>query len=170
MDCIKPSRLLRTATLAGIIVSTIGCDQVSKHIARTHLPSLPPLVFLGGSVRIALAQNDGGLLSIGSSLSPGLRTTVFLVGVAVGLLLAAVYLIRASSLRFPALLCAWFVWTGGLSNLVDRILFGGRVTDFVVVGLGPLHTGVFNVADVAITAGAVGLILSASSRQPDGFC
>ena len=39
----------------------------------------------------------------------------------------------------------------------------------MVLGLGPLHTAVFHVADVAITAGAVCLILSISSRQPDGL-
>lgn len=162
----KPSHLLRSALLAATVVSTIGCDQATKHIARTHLMGRAPLSILGGSVRIALTQNDGGFLSIGSALSPGLRTTVFLLGVATSLLLAAAYLVRASSLRFSVLLSAWFVWAGGLSNLVDRVLFDGRVTDFLIVGLGPVHTGVFNVADVAITAGAV-LLLFASGLRPD---
>ena len=165
----KLSRLLRTVLLAGIVVSTIGCDQATKHIARAHLTGLPPLYFLGGSVRIALARNDGGFLSIGSSLPAGARTILFLIVVGVGLLIAAVYLVRASNLQFPTQLCAWCVWAGGLSNLVDRILFEGRVTDFVVLGLGPVHTGVFNVADVAITAGAVCLILSISSQRPDAL-
>lgn len=157
----KPSRIGRSLLLAGIVVSTIGCDQATKHIARAHLAGSTPLSFLGGSVRIALAQNDGGFLSIGSSLPPGVRTGVFLLGVGAVLLLAAIYLIRPVGLRFSALLCAWLIWAGGLSNLLDRVLFEGRVTDFMVVGLGPLHTGVFNVADVAIVAGSIFLGVAA---------
>ena len=162
----KPSRILRTVLLAGIVVSTIGCDQATKHMARTHLAG-STLSFVGGCVRIALAQNEGGFLSIGASLPSGLRATVFLLGVASGLLVAAVYLVRTPSLRFSALLCAWLVWAGGLSNLLDRAFFAGRVTDFMTVGLGPLHTGVFNLADVAIMAGGVLLVcdLTDGSRE-----
>ena len=42
---------------------------------------------------------------------------------------------------------------GGLSNLIDRLLNEGRVVDFMQLGIGPLRTGVFNVADVAIMGG-----------------
>ena len=41
---------------------------------------------------------------------------------------------------------------GGLSNLTDRIAIGS-VIDFLNVGIGPIRTGIFNVADVAIMAG-----------------
>jgi signal peptidase II len=164
----KLSRLLRAVLVAGTVVSTIGCDQATKHIARSHLAGLPPISFLGGLVRIGLAQNEGGFLSIGSSLPPALRARVFLLGVAAVLVLAAVYLARPAGPRFSVLLCAWCIWAGGLSNLLDRVLFAGRVTDFMIVGLGPLHTGVFNVADVAIVAGAVFLVLSAYGVHPTG--
>ena len=42
---------------------------------------------------------------------------------------------------------------GGASNLVDRIAYG-MVIDFMNVGVGPVRTGIFNVADVAIMLGA----------------
>jgi len=161
----KPARILRVVLLAGTVVSTIGCDQATKHIARTHLAGSPPLTLLGGVVRIALAQNEGGFLSLGASLPSRLRTMLFLLGVGGALVLAAVYLIRAADLRFSALLCAWCLWAGGLSNLMDRVLFEGRVTDFMIVGLGPLRTGVLNVADVAIATGGVFLVLTAWGRR-----
>jgi len=157
----KLASLYRSTVLLATVVSTIGCDQATKHIARTHLVGLPPQSYLGGVVRIALAENEGGFLSLGAALPPTLRTTVFLLGVGGGLLLAAIYLARPTGWRFSALLCAWWIWAGGLSNLVDRVLFDGRVTDFMILGLGPLHTGVFNVADLAITAGGIFLLLSA---------
>jgi signal peptidase II len=40
-----------------------------------------------------------------------------------------------------------------LSNLIDRIAVGS-VIDFLNVGVGSLRTGIFNLADVAIMAGA----------------
>ncbi|HXW60355.1 MAG TPA: signal peptidase II [Myxococcota bacterium] len=40
---------------------------------------------------------------------------------------------------------------------MDRIL-QGSVTDFINVGIGPVRTGIFNIADVAILLGALGLM------------
>ena len=42
---------------------------------------------------------------------------------------------------------------GGASNWIDRVL-RGSVVDFLNLGIGPLRTGVFNMADVAIMLGA----------------
>jgi signal peptidase II len=46
---------------------------------------------------------------------------------------------------------------------LDRARNGGHVVDFLNVGVGPLRTGVFNVADVAIVAGALGLLWASRS-------
>jgi signal peptidase II len=43
---------------------------------------------------------------------------------------------------------------GGASNLVDRITYG-MVIDFMNVGIGPLRTGIFNVADIAVVVGGI---------------
>jgi signal peptidase II len=48
---------------------------------------------------------------------------------------------------------------GGIGNLIDRALHQGAVVDFMNVGLGNLRTGIFNVADVALTGGAIALAL-----------
>jgi len=153
--------------LAATVLSTVGCDQATKHIARAQLAGRPPLSFLGGFVRIALIQNTGGFLSLGGSLPAGLRSAVFLLGVTAALLLAAIYLGRTAQLPFSGLLCAWCIWAGGLSNLIDRLVFDGRVTDFEILRLGPVHIGVFNVADVAIAVGGVFLFLCLRGRTPD---
>lgn len=44
---------------------------------------------------------------------------------------------------------------GGVGNLIDRIFNEGRVIDFMNIGVGSLCTGVFNVADIAISFGVV---------------
>jgi signal peptidase II len=55
---------------------------------------------------------------------------------------------------------------GGLSNLLDRCLYDGRVFDFLNVGIGTLRTGVFNVADMGIMLGVALLLLSGLQRKP----
>jgi signal peptidase II len=52
---------------------------------------------------------------------------------------------------------------GGVSNLLDGIAYG-KVIDFMNVGLGPVRTGIFNVADVAIMLAATLVVFAGSSR------
>ena len=56
---------------------------------------------------------------------------------------------------------------GGVGNWIDRVLHAGVVTDFVRIGLGPLRTGIFNVADVAVMAGA-GILIWMMWRPDEG--
>jgi len=49
--------------------------------------------------------------------------------------------------------------SGGLGNLLDRIMNDGRVIDFMNLGIGTLRTAIFNVADVCITTGVVLLLV-----------
>ena len=56
---------------------------------------------------------------------------------------------------------------GGMGNLVDRVLRDGRVIDFMNLGLGPVRTGIFNVADVQIMVG-LGLLLLGRRRVEPG--
>src|SRR4030095_6814365 len=55
---------------------------------------------------------------------------------------------------------AWLVIAGGASNWIDRVV-RGSVVDFMNVGIGPLRTGIFNVADVAIMVGVAIVALTA---------
>jgi signal peptidase II len=58
---------------------------------------------------------------------------------------------------------------GAVGNLIDRLRFDGLVIDFMNVGVGPLRSGIFNVADMAITAGALLLLLPAAvGARPTG--
>jgi signal peptidase II len=42
-----------------------------------------------------------------------------------------------------------------MSNLIDRVARQGFVTDFILVHIGSLRTGIFNLADLAIVTGVV---------------
>jgi signal peptidase II len=49
--------------------------------------------------------------------------------------------------------------SGGIGNLVDRLLNKFSVIDFLNFGIGSLRTGILNVADLSITFGAIALVI-----------
>jgi len=142
----------------------VGCDQASKEAAQTHLKGEPHVQLLGGVVTMAYAENPGAFLGLGDRLPAGARVAMLVV-VNIGLLAALGW--WAFRRRHGTLIrvAATLVIAGGVGNLIDRVLReGGRVVDFLVVGVGPVKTGVFNVADVAVMVG-VGLLLLAAGRR-----
>jgi signal peptidase II len=165
--------LVGRLVLSFAVVVTIGCDRVTKHVATATLAGMPGRSYLADTVRIGYAENAGGFLSIGASLPPAARTAVFTVATGITLIALAVLVTRRRWNGAAALGVTLFV-AGGASNWFDRIVHGS-VVDFLNVGVGPLRTGVFNVADVAIMTG-VGLFAiaefwpqrsSTTARGPD---
>jgi signal peptidase II len=148
-----PSRWLLLSLLLGVAV----VDQVTKWIALSLLPYGRRMSFLGDTVRLEHARNLGGFLGAGAGLDAGLRGAIFLWGVALVTLAAALGALSGKFPRWQAVGMA-LVAGGGIGNLIDRIRTGSYVVDFMNVGLGWLRTGIFNVADMAIMAG-VGLLL-----------
>ena len=146
------------------IGATIGCDRVTKQVAATKLTGMPRQSFLGDTIRLEYVENTGAFLGLGADWPPVVRTALFGIGNGLLLLLMSILAIRH---RWPTLALvgmALFV-AGGSSNLLDR-LTRGSVIDFMNVGLGPLRTGIFNVADMAIMLGGGLVILS--SYHADG--
>ena len=142
--------------------TTIGCDRVTKHIAITTLAGTPARSFLADTVRLQYVENTGGFLGLGADLPPATRTGLF-TGVA-GLTVLAVIgvALHRRITGWPLIGVAMFV-AGGASNWIDRFL-RGSVVDFLNIGVGPLRTGIFNLADVAIMMG-VGIFALAELRR-----
>ena len=57
------------------------------------------------------------------------------------------------------------VFSGGIGNIIDRIVFDRHVTDFMNLGIGNIRTGIFNVADICVTAGVIGLLLFFNDKK-----
>jgi signal peptidase II len=159
------SRKLRLAILFLVLGCTVGCDQTSKHVARTELGRLGSVTLPGGFGELRLAENPGSFLSLGASIPQSLRLAVFTVGVGVGLIGLFAYLIGQARLSWMSFVGLALVLAGGVSNLIDRVLQQGLVTDFIFVQIGPFHTGVFNVADVLIMAGVAALVCAVWKRR-----
>jgi signal peptidase II len=151
---------LQLALVLLVLLCCVGCDQAVKAYAKGALAFSPPLLFLNGAVRLQYAENPGAFLSLGAELPAAVR---FLLGV---VLVGATQLALFAFLMLARRLSAWqrlgfsLFLAGGLGNWIDRIAHDGRVIDFVSLGVGPLHTGIFNVADVAIAAGILIVLLS----------
>ena len=150
--------------LLAVVATTIGCDQMSKRVASAHLMDRAQQSYLGDLVRLEYSENTGAFLSLGAGLPWWARTTIFSVGTAF-LLIACVVAAFTRGLRPVALFGLWLLFAGGFSNLVDRALHG-RVVDFLNVGIGPVRTGIFNVADMAILLG-VTLVVGGSRVRRD---
>jgi signal peptidase II len=158
--------LPRSVIVLLITTSCVIFDQASKFVAKAYLGPGALISFAGDTFRLQYAENSGAFLSLGASLPDPWRNLVFTVLVGIFLFGLLGYVLFSRSLPAVAVNCLSFVFAGGISNLIDRIAYDGRVVDFLNVGFGPLRTGIFNVADMAITFGA--LILAVDTyRQKD---
>ena len=147
------ARKLRLVCLMTLLVCTVGCDQITKHIAREGLSQMDSVKLPGGLVELKLAENPGSFLSLGALLPEPARFAVFTLGVGVGLAILLGYLASRTRIDMTHFIGLSLIMAGGLSNLLDRIFRHGLVTDFVTIHVGPFHTGIFNSADVLIMIG-----------------
>jgi len=155
-------RWVSRLVLVVAVLGTIGCDRVTKHIATSMLADMPSRSYLADTVRLGYVENRGGFLSLGANLSPKVRAVVFTGATGLMLVAVTVLAIRDRRRGWPAIGLALFV-AGGASNWIDRVL-RGSVVDFMNVGIGPVRTGVFNVADIAIMCGAMIVVFAGCRR------
>ena len=132
---------LALALAAGVCIA----DQASKWLVRHEAAHLPHRVV--GGLRIDLNYNSG--ISFSRFAGAGVVVVVLVAAVVAGVT-AALFL--APPRYRPAL---GVILGGALGNLIDRLRFGGAVADFIGVFGWPT----FNLADAAIAAGTVILVL-----------
>lgn len=149
------SRAERLRLLFAVLCVVLALDQTTKLFARKHLAYEPGRSYLGGVARLEYAENRGAFLSLGADLPAGWREGI-LSGLNVLLVVGLTfYLVRGRDLsRWPTIALSLLI-SGGLGNLIDRLFRGGAVIDFMILGVGPVRTGVFNVADLCLTTGAI---------------
>lgn len=150
--------LRSAALLVTIFVCCVSCDQATKGVATTQLVGRPPISLLGDTIRLAYAENPGGFLSFGAGLPRSIRSWVFGSLALVVVLALVTVVMRNPSLDRLQLVAVSLLVAGGVGNLIDRVMYG-VVRDFLTVGIGPFRTGVFNVADFAITVASVLLVM-----------
>ena len=164
MSVVLKNRLF--AVLIGVLF--IVFDQWVKVQALVKLSA--ERFRFGGDVAwldVALSLNPGAFLSLGAGLDPQVKQLIFIVGVG-AVVVWATWWSLARWVSAPLKAAAMYlIALGGASNLIDRVFRQGHVVDYLVLNLGPLHTGVFNIADIAIMVGA-GVLLLAEFRKGRG--
>jgi signal peptidase II len=143
-----------------LITLIVAADQWTKQLARDLLP-LHSRHF-AGVLSLVYVENEGAFLSLGANLPRSARVAIFTIAVMVAVT-AALFLLLTARVQGLEAVAVALIGAGGIGNLIDRIGRHGRVTDFLFLSAGPgslLHTGVFNVADMAITGGVIWLLIS----------
>lgn len=160
------NRTYRICLIGILLLSTTGCDQLTKKVAKAELVSAAPISLLNDVVRLEYAENPGAFLSIGEHLpSPILLLCSSLLVGAVILLLIRLS-IQNRDVKLTTLIGLSLLAGGSLGNLTDRVLHNGVVVDFMSVGIGRVRSGIFNLADIAILIGGFGLML-VIGKKPD---
>ena len=156
----------RLLLIVFVLLACVGCDQSTKMYAEARLPRSRPLSLLSDTVRLQVVHNEGSFLSLGASAPKAWRLATLRVGVSAMLLGLLAYALFVKNGRAPFIFALALVLAGGASNLVDRFVNDGYVVDFINLGAGPIRTGIFNVADVAIMVGVFMLFVQGWRRTP----
>ncbi len=158
-------RVKRFLFIVVVLAACVVCDQATKFIAESVLPADGALSYLGDTVRLQRVYNRGAFLSVGTALPDQWRFLIFTIGSGAFLLALLLYALFGKISSWTALTGIALIVAGGIGNLLDRIADGGVVVDFINVGIGPVRTGIFNVADMAITAGVLIFLWDAWRRK-----
>ena len=160
-----PARHANTFLFWGVIVVVVLLDVVTKAMAVYSLtPAYTPHEIIGDVVRFTLAYNPGAAfgLNLGAA-SRWIFTALTIVALAV---LGALYRATRAGDYLRTLALA-LVSAGAIGNLIDRIRWDVGVVDFIDVGIGMHRFWTFNVADSAVSVGAVllGWVLLQQDRE-----
>ncbi len=137
-------------------VLIVVLDQVTKVIAEQWLLPLQPLPVLP-SFNLTLMYNTGAAFSFLAGAG-GWQRWLFIVLASVISVVLVIWLLRLSRDQRLQAAALVLVLGGAVGNLIDRLLYG-HVIDFIQLYYQHWYWPTFNIADAAISVGAVLLII-----------
>jgi signal peptidase II len=138
---------MSSSRFIGIAAAVVVADAFTKMLAVDRLtPAYLPHPVLGDWLRLTLVYNPGA--AFGLHLGPWSRW-IFM-----GLTIAALVVLWRLYRSSPAD-ARWLVSGGAMGNLIDRIRSGRGVVDFIDIGVPAWRWPTFNVADMAVSTGAI---------------
>ncbi|HEY4218361.1 MAG TPA: signal peptidase II [Gemmatimonadaceae bacterium] len=155
----KNGRVFWSAAVVVIIL-----DVITKYLAVQHLEPRVSMPVIGDVARFTLAYNPGAAFSM--SLGDYSR---YIFGAFAVIALVILWRLYATNKREDVIrsLALGLAWGGAAGNLIDRIHSARGVVDFIDIGVGDVRFWTFNVADSAVTVGALMLafVLWREDRQ-----
>lgn len=148
----------RKALLYSLVVGiTVALDQLTKYVVQQTLSLYDPVPVWGDVFRLTYIYNRGA--AFGLHVGDYSRY-IFLVLTVVAIVVLFVWY-RATPVTDRLRLFAIASVTGGaIGNMIDRVRDARGVVDFLDFGVGNLRWPVFNIADIAVTTGALLLAIS----------
>ena len=116
---------------AAVALTAIVLDQITKFVAEATLLRSAAVSVFGDWAQLRLVYNQGA--AFGLHVGPYSRWVFFAIALIAG---------------------------GAAGNLIDRIRSARGVVDFIDVGIGAMRWPTFNIADIAVTCGAIALAVS----------
>jgi len=132
-----------------MIIFIVAFDQITKFFAAEYLSGSGAKPFIRGIVQFRYALNEG----MAFSLLSGARW--FFVALTAAACIGALWYLFSNKCT-----SLWLYWSigvvvsGGIGNLIDRVLYG-YVVDFIEPVF--VNFAIFNIADCAVTLGAASL-------------
>ena len=135
----------------------IALDQITKDAISSRFLMHESYGVINGLFNLVYVMNPGAAFGFLSGASAAFRY-IFFIGVTfIAILLIIYYLVKSKPGSIVTVLPLTLIFAGAVGNLIDRIRFGA-VVDFLDVYIGSWHWPAFNVADSAITVGAILMI------------
>src|SRR3954447_17756605 len=146
------TRLFWAAAIFVILLDIVTKELAVRYLSPPHVPHQ----IIGDVVRFTLAYNPGAAFS----MSLGDKSRYILGAFALVALVILWWMYRTSGPREHArVLALALAWGGAAGNLIDRFRARASVVDFIDIGVGNVRFWTFNVADSAVTVGAILLAL-----------
>lgn len=154
-----PIDVKKLALFSLLVLGGTAADQITKFIIFTRLGGEGQSKrIIGGLLSLTCRRNTGAVFG----LFPGCNE-MFIALTAVAIVVIAVFFLKnAVSAGWVMTAAVALIMAGALGNLVDRLLFR-NVRDFIDLHVWP----VFNLADVLICAGALGLAYTSLISKKD---
>ena len=149
----------RNISISIIIALSIFLDQISKILIRNNVEQYSDIKLIGEYFILTNVENSGAFLGMGSGFSPIMKSVFLIILPIIVLISIIIYVYRDKEIDKVSLIGFSIIIGGGIGNIFDRIIYGS-VTDFLFIDLGGIFkTGIFNIADLAVTTGMILILL-----------
>jgi signal peptidase II len=132
-------------------------DQITKAAIVKNFLIHESYTVIDGFFNLVYVMNPGAAFGFLANMSETFRYFFFTGITAVVILLIIYYVVKSKPQNMLMVISLTLIFAGAVGNLIDRIRFGA-VVDFLDVYIGTAHWPAFNVADSAISIGAMLMI------------
>ena len=150
----RPHRQLRAAVGLAIVATVVAVVSLQEIVRRTLPLHGDPAQIIPGFLDLTHVQNTGAAFGLLNAADFPYKTAVMITIAGIALLAIAAYATQLGFHERTARVGLSLILGGAFGNLIDRAV-AGHVVDFVDVYWGTTHFWAFNVADAAITIGAI---------------